>query len=817
MSDLIEQGRDKLHDPLLMSWALRCYGNAKRQGPEQSLPLEDAWFDDLTLARWIEAGDHAVLTELFDTLPSRRFANLKPAIIERWPSWSGRLGARATFVLLDSPIAVVRPLFARHIKDNLRDTEKTLAVIAAIPDLPQADAVALLNDVTRQVLDLDGGGNWAVIKRQLLRALLQPTAALNPDALLPLIETCVRPGLDRDQTERLLDAVCCTLFGSAAVMEHAESLLAGDLRRPFSSLHPLFIADAPLAACDHILSDAVSGDGARALIEQHAAASSATGRALAVLDILQAAARAADEEPDGDWDDELDDDSACFAIAAVLGAFERTDIDPGSLTMDEALDLLALDLSGGLSGKRHVPQLARHLATFAPADVARAVTGRMPVVREGWGGVHLAELAGELRLEGAISCLIDCLGRDRSDYLCEAAQTALVRIGPSAQRALIAQWDALDASQRIYGLTALEQIGGEPACQFALDRFDELFRSDADHWCALAMAVPDQRLIARLEPEVRRKQPQIDECFYVLCTLAGRQPDADDGRLDEIRARITARDQFQIQRQAELSAGHIHPQDTVRLALKCEICGDVNRYEIKSVVTGKMPETATEAGAAPYFVGDDVACASCGAWPDFEFTTDAHMQVMAALILTSLDTSADRHKSPLRLMDVTYRWEKRSAPDVMAELKSAVARHPRDIVNQLRMGRFQYRIGRCGRAADAYTRAIKIEPDAMEAGLGLAHVMADGGDGQGAFNRLSRMLEQKNRWRFFREDELSAKGLTEDFAKLFNKLRPKLGQGRPLLAAALLSAPVKVGRNDPCPCGSGQKHKKCCASKPPVH
>ena len=25
----------------------------------------------------------------------------------------------------------------------------------------------------------------------------------------------------------------------------------------------------------------------------------------------------------------------------------------------------------------------------------------------------------------------------------------------------------------------------------------------------------------------------------------------------------------------------------------------------------------------------------------------------------------------------------------------------------------------------------------------------------------------------------------------------------------------KVGRNDPCPCGSGQKYKKCCALKPP--
>jgi uncharacterized protein YecA (UPF0149 family) len=24
---------------------------------------------------------------------------------------------------------------------------------------------------------------------------------------------------------------------------------------------------------------------------------------------------------------------------------------------------------------------------------------------------------------------------------------------------------------------------------------------------------------------------------------------------------------------------------------------------------------------------------------------------------------------------------------------------------------------------------------------------------------------------------------------------------------------VKVGRNDPCPCGSGRKYKKCCLGK----
>nr|WP_274604158.1 SEC-C metal-binding domain-containing protein [Sphingomonas sp. CFBP 13714] len=27
---------------------------------------------------------------------------------------------------------------------------------------------------------------------------------------------------------------------------------------------------------------------------------------------------------------------------------------------------------------------------------------------------------------------------------------------------------------------------------------------------------------------------------------------------------------------------------------------------------------------------------------------------------------------------------------------------------------------------------------------------------------------------------------------------------------ASATTPSKVGRNDPCPCGSGKKHKRCC-------
>jgi SWIM/SEC-C metal-binding protein len=39
---------------------------------------------------------------------------------------------------------------------------------------------------------------------------------------------------------------------------------------------------------------------------------------------------------------------------------------------------------------------------------------------------------------------------------------------------------------------------------------------------------------------------------------------------------------------------------------------------------------------------------------------------------------------------------------------------------------------------------------------------------------------------------------------------------RTILAREPARAAPKIGRNDPCPCGSGKKFKKCCVDQPPA-
>lgn len=78
-----------------------------------------------------------------------------------------------------------------------------------------------------------------------------------------------------------------------------------------------------------------------------------------------------------------------------------------------------------------------------------------------------------------------------------------------------------------------------------------------------------------------------------------------------------------------------------------------------------------------------------------------------------------------------------------------------------------------GRDAGAVSKAIEVEKGSAEAHL------------SGGFDTAGE----------------AAKGVVEELRRWCEANAPRLAQKR---------APAKAGRNDPCPCGSGRKFKKCC-------
>ena len=247
------------------------------------------------------------------------------------------------------------------------------------------------------------------------------------------------------------------------------------------------------------------------------------------------------------------------------------------------------------------------------------------------------------------------------------------------------------------------------------------------------------------------------------------------------------------------------------LELKCPECGDSNEYKVKHVVVN--PDSKD----TDLILADEFPCASCGHWVDFEFTSSAHLAISAELLKLAADSDeglADQSKT-LIVAEALYNGQRLPVGDVVSRCRAAVANNPESIADWLRLGYCYDRVLSRPRYGLGYVeQTLVLEPNAVEAVLQKADAMAMQGDKGAAFQLLDQSLESKEHWRFFLTDVVSPAQLTAQFAHLYNELLRGLGRtDRASLHASFHGTSKKVGRNDPCPCGSGKKYKKCCLAK----
>ena len=351
-----------------------------------------------------------------------------------------------------------------------------------------------------------------------------------------------------------------------------------------------------------------------------------------------------------------------------------------------------------------------------------------------------------------------------------------------------------------------EVIGGEPAAMFAVDRYDELFHDDPENWCQLALAAPDRRLLELLEQHLPREQRLFDETFYQMARLLEvAHPD-----LESIAERVQKAQAETQARRAAFRRGEWVNQ-TLMLELKCPECGDSNEYKVQHVVVN--PDSKD----TDLILADEFPCASCGHWVDFEFTSGAHMAMTAELLKLAADSDeghADQSKA-LIMAEALYNGQRLPVGEVVSRCKVAVANNPGSIVDWLRLGYcYDHVLSRPRYGLGYVEQALVLEPNAVEAVLQKADAIAMQGDKAAAFQLLDQALESKEHWRFFLTDVVGPAQLTAQFAHSYNELLRGLGRSdRASLHASFHGASKKVGRNDPCPCGSGRKYKKCCLAK----
>ncbi len=781
MLDPIISAKEKLDDPLMLEWALRYYNDLPENNLEEKARIASTWFHDLFIAQLIDQDETETLSRLFNTLPAEHFLSFTNLIIKRWFEWPAPLANAAIHILaVNAPQALLN-LLDDYIKQSSRfDFERILNIYVLAEIGIDASWQPILNRLSQKVLALPEESFSRVF---FLPTLLRLSNGLSFDTLESIIVAALRSSSEGNRRINMLKNLFQGLFGKKEYLELVLDRSKHESEQRLEPLMHIFHDGAPIDQLDQWLDTPPAFASVIPMLEERSIQFDSCKTLLKLLrDSTQVNQLL------------LDDIRSQLTVAACIQSHARETLDNLALDLNETVALLSADFFKAY----WYPALLTHLRSFDRNDVATAMITRLPSVSHTYGGVQLAEIMGDLAWPEFVPCLIDSISEDQGDYLCEAAQTVLQKIGKPAQAALIERWNDLDSSQRIYGLAVISDTGGQAAADFACEQFDALMQSDMESCCELALTAPDQRLLDRLKPELRRQQPLIDRACYILARLL----DQEDDEIQQAKSRALADLTRKEKRRKSFESGDFS-NDSLSLELRCPSCNDINQYAVNGVIVPK-----DHAEKIPYLINDEFPCASCGQYVEFELTSSALMALTTEMLMMKV-THENGEQPNSRIITMTCKVDGQTLPVATAleQLREQIAKIPDDVRAWLQLGKILAYINRPKAAVQALLKAVQLMPNAIDIKLALANAYVLDDTNEEAFRLLSDALDHVADWQFL----MPQPNFGQDFAQFYNQLRRSLGrEDLPALHPSSLKIPQKTGRNDPCPCGSGKKFKKCC-------
>ena len=795
MTEWAERAKRNMGNPMVLRWLLERYEQIRLLPPDRRSAIEATCFDSASLIDVLRSADGRELERLFRTLPDRLFAPVVSTIAENWPGWTGDVARESAGVLARLEPDIALEVFSAKIHSGSVDGHATEGMVQSLPGLPLQPARNLLRILAESGTgDMDSGTESSTdSSERILLSLLHAAVELDPG----LADRLARQYFETFDAAFVEDWVFAPvidrLFGSSVYFETAGAILECGSGQCFSDLRPFFVEGAPLAELDRQCRIAFDGDALAPLLGKWI--EPATW--ILFETILQSAL-------EGGRRDETQLERQVL-VGALAAACARTDLDADTLGLHDCVSLLCADIQP----VPHLGKLVRRLQDFPSESVNAALVTALEKNRDQFGGSSVATAMGLIGFGDFVVPLTNAMREEADDFVCREAGVALIRIGPPALNHLMAAWDSLDWSQRLRGRDVIGSVGGEQAVQFALERFDDLMVAEVDTACRLISSLPDPRFIARLEPHLTRGWTTVDEIFHVLTCLYDvehPQSQAAADRLRQHEANVWAR--TRVLTGEGLPDGCELPP-LPRTQLKCLACGCASMYAVERIalsLSGKKPSA---------MVAEEFPCLVCERITDFGIPSESSFSLFADFHAQSrIGASGGSAGQRKYLVDRMVWFGDRSwdAVAVIEKCKAALERGHEDVVTLLELGLcYQIGLDRPQYADQFLERALATQPRAVEATFLRAEALLRQKQDEAAIALLEEALAGKESWRFYLVGGGHPSGFLGEFAKLYNRLRLRTGDlGRPPLSSNFLSSRQRIGRNDPCICGSGKKYKKCC-------
>ena len=420
-----------------------------------------------------------------------------------------------------------------------------------------------------------------------------------------------------------------------------------------------------------------------------------------------------------------------------------------------------------------------------------------------------ASLVGHFRYGPALPILLDQV-ESASDLFWEDLLKAASRFGEAVVPFLEEAAREDNPKRLVAMLPLLNWLPYLEAEQFLISHFSRLYDLDADNVRMAAETFGTRRMIPLVRSVMKKDEPE-EGVYALLCELHS----VKDPELPAIVRAVKSRREESARQLKGLLGGDLRDalSETVPLKLKCRHCAKAYRYDVHRVFVDS--EAGPQEGIS---IQDSIACKNCGAENAYEITGDARLAIMGAVLKSAFAAKAgqgDPREGPVWMVDSTVDGKRMSVAQGDRYYRDKIAQHPHRPDLRIGYANLLRNDHQPQLARAEYEKALELDPLAVEAWLSLGEIERKAGNMRKARDLYSKALDLFDHGNFYRlsvarEDlreqlEINVDELSE---QLFDEVPERTFQ-----EDRIDPKPAKVGRNDPCPCGSGRKYKKCCLGK----
>jgi len=498
---------------------------------------------------------------------------------------------------------------------------------------------------------------------------------------------------------------------------------------------------------------------------------------------------------------------ATLAILATCVEFENLFNLKVEELQEEALFQVLFEDRGSLDIDR---QIMDRLFNTAPAQMIfdRSVK-QLEKAPYSFGTERALKILARLKEKKAIPLLVSYLGKEASHAALENCIDALVQIGSPVIEYLAKDYDRLNEDQQFEIPYVLKDIPKEETADLLLRNWDRLWGTDKESFLYALEGVASKRFIDPLRKELKEGEAMEEEVFYLLCHIHG----VNDILLPKIEAGMMAREKEVERRSSMLERDELGPlmERAVKLELKCRGCGKSYYYDVENIL---MPSSEKDEPR----IMDKIVCKNCRAINQYEITTKGELAITSQMIL--MTALAEKGKaipedSPIKFAESGLMDGRRMSFDEILEYyKGEIRKSPNDPAMRIGYGNVLMKAGNETEAILHYQEALRLDPLAIEAYCNLGEYEGNKGNLARAYEYFKKAYDYLHTGHYYRvkEPDQLKEAIVVNLAH-FEELLGKGEKGISELPFQGIIKKDKVGRNDPCPCGSGKKYKKCCLNR----